>query len=90
MLCGLAYNGGMEGYMTVREAAAAIGVDGATVRRRLERGELRGERINPRLWLIPVAEVEHARQVGRHKPGPKLKKVQTPGDEDGEAKGTTP
>lgn len=57
--------------MTVREVAAVLGVDGSTVRRRLERGEWEGVQVTPRLWLIPVTAVERAKGEGKRKRGPK-------------------
>jgi len=58
-------------YMTVTEAAQALGLSVHGVRARIERGELRADRPSPRLWLIPREEVERVRAEGRHKPGPK-------------------
>lgn len=76
--CALWYASGMdEEKMTVPEAAAALGVDVSTIRRRLQRGDMRGEHIHRLLWLIPQDEVERWRQIGRQKPGPKPKRQQT-------------
>jgi excisionase family DNA binding protein len=57
-------------YMTVGQAAAALGVDARTVRHRLEKGQMSGEKITDRLWMIPLAEVERWRSCGKMKPGP--------------------
>lgn len=64
------YDAGMDDYMTVTEAAGVLGLSVHGVRSRIERGELKAERVNPRLWLIPRAEVERHQQIGRMKPGP--------------------
>ena len=62
------YNGCMSDaerdYLTAAEAAALLGLPGRTVRYRLERGIMRGVAVNPRLWLVPRAEVERWREVG--------------------------
>ncbi len=58
-------------YLTVRQAAAAIGLSRRGLLERIERGAIRAERVSARLWLIPRAEVERAKEQGRLKPGPK-------------------
>jgi excisionase family DNA binding protein len=58
-------------YLTVTQAAAEFGMSPRGVRFRIERGEMAAERINPRLMLIPRAEVERWKELGRQKPGPK-------------------
>lgn len=58
-------------YLTVGQAAAILGVDVRTVRHRLEQGQMDGEKIAPRLWMIPLVEVERWKVIGRLKPGPK-------------------
>jgi excisionase family DNA binding protein len=45
-------------YLTIKEAAAILGVPGRTIAYRLQKGFMRGEHVNPRLWLIPRAEIE--------------------------------
>jgi excisionase family DNA binding protein len=57
--------------VTVTEAAAELGVSGAAINKRLQRGDMRGVKVNPRLWLIPAEEVERWKQRGRLRPGPK-------------------
>lgn len=57
--------------ITVSEAAAILGISNRAVSKRLENGQMRGERVHPRLWLIPREEVERWRELGRMKPGPK-------------------
>lgn len=57
--------------MTVTEAARELGLTTAAVRIRLERGQMQGRLVHPRLWLIPRGEVERAKLAGRQKPGPK-------------------
>ena len=57
--------------VTVGEAATVLGVDGATIRRRLARGVMQGERVGPRLWLIPKEEIERWRSRGKLRPGRK-------------------
>jgi excisionase family DNA binding protein len=61
-------------YLTIAEAAAELGVAERTVRYRVARGLMKGERIGKRVWVIPVQEVEawktrgplpHGRRGGR-------------------------
>ena len=59
--------------MTVAEAARELGLSIRGVLNRLERGQMRGERVHPRLWLIPREEVERWRMLGRQRPGRKAK-----------------
>ena len=56
--------------VTVTEAASMLGMTPAGIARRLQRGAMRGVKVNPRLWLIPTEEVERWRERGRLKPGP--------------------
>jgi excisionase family DNA binding protein len=65
----------MEGFMTVTDAATVLGVEVSTLRRRLEAGVMKGERIHARLWLIPREEVDRWRKIGRLKRGPKPKRA---------------
>ena len=62
---------GMDEFMTVTQAADTLGLAVSTVRTRLERGQMQGLRLHPRLWLIPRAEVERWRQLGKQRPGRK-------------------
>jgi excisionase family DNA binding protein len=57
--------------MTIADAAAALGLSTAGVRRRIERGEMQATLISPRLYLISAEEVERWRAMGKLKPGPK-------------------
>ncbi|MGE3597360.1 MAG: helix-turn-helix domain-containing protein [Dehalococcoidia bacterium] len=59
--------------MRVPEAAQALGMSVSGVRTRLERGQMQGKRVGPRLWLIPRDEVERWKTLGRQKTGPKRK-----------------
>ena len=60
-----------EGYMHVAEAARELGLTHRAVLARIQRGELKAERVHPQLYLIPRDEVERAKAGGRLKPGPK-------------------
>ena len=55
---------------TPEELAAAAGVDGATVRRMIRQGELRGMRLRPRgHWRVPAADAaELLARLGRPLP----------------------
>ena len=64
----------MKDYLTVIEAAAALGMSERALRNRIERGDMQAERAGARLLLIPRAEVERWQQIGRLKPGPKPKR----------------
>ena len=64
--------------VTVSEAATLMGLSVAAIEKRLQRGDMRGVKVNPRLWLIPREEVEAWRKRGRLKPGPKPR---TPAEE---------
>jgi excisionase family DNA binding protein len=58
-------------YLTVSQAAGELGLTARAVRNRIERGELAAVRMSARLLLIPAAEVERQKAIGRLKPGPK-------------------
>jgi excisionase family DNA binding protein len=58
-------------YVTVQEAAAALGLSDRGIRERIERGEMRAVRLGPRMWAIPRDELDRWRGTGRLKPGPK-------------------
>jgi excisionase family DNA binding protein len=60
-------------FLTVAEAAAILGVSGRTIAYRLQKGFMRGEHVNPRLWVIPREEVEHWKS---HAPLPRGKAAQ--------------
>ena len=57
--------------MTLTDAARELGVDPSMLRYRLKRGDMQGEKIGPRTWLIPVEEVRRLKAIGRMKPGRK-------------------
>lgn len=60
--------------LTVKAAAAALGLSEAGVRWRLRHGLLKGDEVAPgRYWLVPRAEVERYRGVGPFKRGRKPK-----------------
>lgn len=54
--------------MTVSEAADALGISHRAVLSRIKNGTLRAVKVNPRLWLIPRAEVEAWREFGKARP----------------------
>ena len=55
------------GFMSVHEAAEAIGISGAYVRQLLLKGEITGQKLGERTWAIPAAEVDRF----RNRPVPK-------------------
>ncbi|MFN8558092.1 MAG: helix-turn-helix domain-containing protein [Dehalococcoidia bacterium] len=55
--------------LTVAEAAQELGLTVRGVQERLLRGVMRGERLTPRMWVIPRTEVETWKERGRLKPG---------------------
>ena len=59
------YAEGVKDHMTVTEAARELGIHPTTLQRRLDSGVMRGERVHPRLWLIPRDEVDRWRDKGR-------------------------
>lgn len=61
----------MDTHVTVAEAARLLGIQESGLRKRLRRGDLHGEHVGARLWLIPRAEIKRARDLGRLKPGRK-------------------
>jgi len=66
-------------YYTPTQAAEAMGITGRALRKRIERGEVQATRLSAHVVLIPAAEVERLRDVGKFKPGRKRK--QQPEDE---------
>ena len=69
------YTGRME-YLSVSEAAGELGLSVWGVRDRIERGDVRAERLGTSVWAIPRAEVERWKALGRKKPGRKPKRQQ--------------
>ncbi len=61
----------VEGYMSVSDAAAAMGISVTALYDRIRNGQVKAERIGRRVLVIPEAEVERLRGAGRMKPGPK-------------------
>jgi hypothetical protein len=57
--------------LTVAETARELDLTVRGVQNRLLRGLMQGERVTPRLWLIPREEVERWKALGRQKPGRK-------------------
>ena len=66
-----------EGYMSVSEAAAAMGISVTALRDRIRNGQVQAERVGKRVLLIPESEVERLRGRGRLKPGPKPRQKPT-------------
>ncbi len=62
--------------MTVREAAAALGVSERTIQLRIEQQSMKAERFGARSWMIAEREVERWRRMGKLKPGRKPKAPQ--------------
>ena len=56
--------------LTVAETARELGLSVEGIQKRLRTGVMRGERVSPRLWLVPRDEVERWRARGRLRPGP--------------------
>jgi len=56
-------------YLTVTEAAEALGLTVRGIRDRILRGEMQAERLGVRVWAIPRSEVERWQAIGRLKPG---------------------
>jgi excisionase family DNA binding protein len=57
--------------MTVAQAAKVLGLSLATVRRHVQEGRMKGERVGARVWLIPEEEIERWKGIGKLKRGPK-------------------
>jgi len=66
-------------YYTPTQAAEAMGITGRALRKRIERGEVQATRLSVHVVLIPTAEVERLRGVGKFKPG--RKRMQRAGEE---------
>jgi excisionase family DNA binding protein len=74
-------------YMTIAEAAAALGLSHAGVLRRITRGDMRATKIGQRVHIIPVEEVERWRALGKLKPGPRPGRTRAEGEGMGKKKG---
>jgi excisionase family DNA binding protein len=68
-------------YLSVSEAARELGLTVWGVRGRIERGNMRAERLGTHVWAIPRAEVERWRALGRQKPGRKPKRQRAMNEE---------
>ena len=60
--------------LTVQETAEELGLTIRGVQNRLLRGVMQGERVSPRLWMIPRSEVDRWREVGKLPRGRKPRK----------------
>ncbi len=59
--------------LTLHEVAEELGLPVRTVQNRVRAGTMRGERVHPRLWMVPRDELDRWRDRGKLKPGPKPK-----------------
>ncbi len=57
-------------YLTVKQAAAELGLSDVGIRRRIQRGDMHAERIGRKTLMIPLPEVERWRALGKLPPGP--------------------
>ncbi len=57
------------GFLSVGEAAAAIGITTGYVRQLLIKGELKGQKLGIRTWAIPISEVERFQEQPLPKTG---------------------
>ena len=67
-----------RGLLTVTEAARVLSLSHRTIVDRLRSGTMTGVLVHPRLWLIPRAEVERWRALGRQRSGRRLQAQATP------------
>ena len=68
MLC---YHARMDALITVPQAAKLLGLSESGIHKRIERGDMRAERLGGKVWVIPREEVERWQQLGRQRPGRK-------------------
>ena len=61
----------MELVVTVPQAAQLLGLSERGILKRIERGDMRAERLGGKVWVIPREEVERWQQLGRQRPGRK-------------------
>lgn len=66
---------------TVAETAAELGMSIRGILNRLEKGQMKGEKVTPRLWLIPRVEVEAWVTRGRLKVGRPRREPPAPPEE---------
>lgn len=62
------YDAGMDDYMTVAEAAAALGISHRAMLNRIAVGDIQAVRVHARLWLVPVSEIDRWRPRGKLQP----------------------
>ena len=67
----------MDEYFTVARAAAVLGVSTEGLRKRLQRGVMRGEHLTATMWVIPRVDVERMQQMGKLRRGRKPKGQQS-------------
>ncbi len=71
--------------LTVSEAAVQLGISPRALGYRLQRGTMHGVKVNPRLWLLPHAEVAAWQARGsdgaRRKPPPIQRDIPAPAPE---------
>jgi excisionase family DNA binding protein len=61
-------------YVTVQQAADELGLSVWGIRDRIQRGDMRAERLGQRMWVIPVEEVARWKELGRQRAGRKPRK----------------
>ena len=61
----------MESLVTVPQAAQLLGLTERGVLKRIQRGDMRAERLGGKVWVIRREEVERWQQLGRQRPGRK-------------------
>lgn len=62
-------------YYTARELAEILRVSDLTIRRMIQRGELRAVRVGPRNLRIPAAELERIEETGTTRPPARSRKA---------------
>jgi excisionase family DNA binding protein len=58
----------MDEYLTVAQAAAELGISRRALLNRIEKGDVRAVRVNPRLWVVPRREVDRWKELGKLRP----------------------
>ena len=59
-------------FLSVNDAAEAIGCTSGRVRQLLIAGEMRGDKLNERAWIIPKSEVERFQDKPRRPGRPRI------------------
>jgi excisionase family DNA binding protein len=62
------------GLKTADEAADILGIDASLVRRYCRDGDLKGQQLVGRIWLIPVEEIDRFSKVQRPVGNPEFRK----------------